>query len=74
MGKLNETYVNKTYRVAEIRGDERFISRITSIGMTIGNEFNVIKNKASYPILLFSRDTMLAISQKEAEKIIVEAV
>ncbi len=71
---LNEAENKKTYKVVSIDGDSRFISRILSIGMTIDLVFTVVKNKGKMPIVIFLRDTMLAISSEEAKKIQIEGV
>lgn len=62
-----------TCRVVAIKGDNRFISRISSIGITIGSSVNILQNAFGMPILLYSHDTLIALSKKEANKITVEA-
>ena len=58
--------------VTALEGEPRFISRITSIGLTPGCRFLVIKNDKNRPVLLFSRDTMIALNRKECGGIVVE--
>ena len=60
------------YIVKDINGDARFISRITSVGITTGTILKVVRNVKSLPLLIYSRDTMLAINKKEANNIHVE--
>ena len=60
------------YTVKDINGDARFISRITSVGLTTGGTLKVIRNAKRLPLLIYSRDTMLAINRREAENIHVE--
>lgn len=60
------------YIVKDINGDARFISRITSVGITTGAILKVVRNVKSLPLLIYSRDTMLAINKKEANNIHVE--
>ena len=57
-----------------MKGDSRFIGRITSIGLTPGCRVNVIKNDKNRPLLLFSRDTMIAVNRRECEGIEVTEV
>lgn len=58
--------------VAQINGDSRFLSRIVSIGLTIGCSFEVLKNENKHPVLIYSRDTSIALNRIECEKIMVE--
>jgi len=69
---LAQTSENLIYTVKKIDGDIRFISRITSVGITNGGIVKVIRNAAKMPLLVYSRDTMLAINRVEAENIQVE--
>ena len=54
------------------KGDARFIIRITSIGLTTGAMLKVLRNVKRLPLLIYSRDTMLAINKREADNIHVE--
>ena len=60
--------------VSSIEGDTRFVSRITSIGLTPGCRVSVIKNDKKRPMLVYSRDTMIALNRKECEGVKVEEV
>lgn len=57
--------------ITSIDGDTRFLSRVTSIGLTPGCKVRIIKNDRNRPLLVFSRDTMIALNKKECEKIMV---
>lgn len=72
MTALTQVPEGKTYRVADLLGDMRFLSRITSVGLTPGAELTVVQNREKIPILLYTRDSMLAVSRREAENIRVE--
>ena len=61
--------VDQTGVVREITGDSRFISRIISIGLTPNSSFTVLKNDGSSPMLVYCRDTMIAINRKECAQI-----
>ena len=54
--------------------DARFISRITSIGLTPGCHVQIIKNDKNRPVLLYSRDTMIAVNRRECTGITVTEV
>lgn len=71
LGELNE---NTEAVVSNITGDTRFISRITSIGLTPGCRVQIIKNDKNRPVLLYSRDTMIAVNRKECSGITVTEV
>lgn len=71
---LNSAASGKICIIKSINGSERLVNRITSIGITLGSHVNVIRNQPKYPVLIYCRDTMIAINQKEAEKISVEVV
>ncbi len=58
--------------IVQIDGDTRFLSRITSIGLTPGCNVKIIKNDKNRPLLVYSRDTMIALNKKESENIKVE--
>ena len=58
--------------ISSINGDTRFLSRITSIGLTPGCKVKIIKNDKNRPLLVYSRDTMIALNKKESENIKVE--
>ena len=71
---LSEVKENREALVSGINGDARFMSRITSIGLTPGCRVKVIKNDKNRPVLVYSRDTMIAININECKGITVEEV
>lgn len=52
-----------------LSGDGRFMSRVTAMGLTIGCPIEVVQNEKRQPVLIYGRDTLIAISRMEAEKI-----
>lgn len=72
--KLSELKENQNAVVAKLDGDNRFISRITSIGLTPGYRLQVVKNDRNRPVLVYSRDTMIALNRKECGGIEVTEV
>ncbi len=72
--KLGELKENTEAVVSGLNGDERFIGRITSIGLTPGCRVSVIKNDWNRPVLIYSRDTMIALNRKECDGIEVSEV
>ena len=75
MKRLSELSKDANGIIASIHGDSRFVSRITSIGLTPGCRISVIKNEKKRPLLIYSRDTMIALNRKECDWIeVAEAV
>ncbi len=72
--KLIDLKENRTALISGLEGDTRFVSRITSIGLTPGCRVKIVKNDKSRPILLYSRDTMIALNRNECSGIEVEEV
>ena len=58
--------------ITRINGDNRFVSRITSIGLTPGCKVTVLKNEKRRPLIVYSRDTMIALNRNECADIEVE--
>ena len=71
---LSEVREKSDAVISAIDGNTRYLSRITSIGLTPGCRVRVVKNDKNRPILVYSRDTMIALNRKECEGITVEEV
>ncbi len=71
LGELKE---NSEAVISSIEGENRFISRIISIGLPPGCRIRIIKNDKNRPVLLFSRDTMIAVNRQECSGITVTEV
>ena len=71
---LSEMKADKEAVVSRIDGDSRFLSRITSIGITPGCRIRVLRNDRNRPVLVYSRDTMIALNRKECQGIEVAEV
>ena len=71
---LSELKESRSAVVTNVEGDSRFISRITSIGLTPGCRVKVMKNDKNRPMLVYSRDTMIALNKKECQGVMVEEV
>ncbi|MDD3137960.1 MAG: FeoA family protein [Lachnospiraceae bacterium] len=74
MKKLSTVKRGERGKIALIQGDTRFLSRITSIGLTVGSVVEVMQNQKKHPVLIYSRDTMIAINAGECEKIMLEVI
>ncbi|MCR5128114.1 MAG: ferrous iron transport protein A [Lachnospiraceae bacterium] len=71
---LGEMQADREVRVSAINGDARFLSRVTSIGITPGCILRVLRNDKNRPMLVYSRDTMIALNRKECQGIEVTEV
>jgi ferrous iron transport protein A len=74
MKKLSTAKKGEKGRITSIEGDVRFLNRITSIGITVGSEVQVIQNPKRWPVLVYGRDTMIAINHNECDKIMLEVI
>ena len=72
MKKLSDMQANESGQITAINGDSRFVSRITSIGLTPGCKVTVVKNDKRRPLLVYSRDTMIALNRNECDWIDVK--
>ena len=70
--KLSELKTGGTGTVTRVAGDARFVSRVTSIGITEGCPIEVGQNVKKRTILLFERDSLMAIDRKDCDLIDVE--
>lgn len=69
--KLSETQEEKEYLIKGFEGDAHFEGRISAMGLRSGTQLTVLKNRRKLPVLIYARDTMIAIGRGESEKIVV---
>lgn len=74
MKKLTDMRQGEEGIISSINGDTRYISRVTSIGITPGCRVKIVKNDKNRPIIVFTRDTMIALNSAESRNIEVEEV
>lgn len=72
--KLSEAKAGMHGRITAASGDSRFLSRIVSIGLTAGCPVTILRNEKKQPLLIYGRDTMIALNRGECEKIEWEAI
>jgi ferrous iron transport protein A len=72
MSRLSEVQAGTTVTITNIQGDERLLGRTSSMGMIVGSSIEILKNEKKQPLLLFCRDTMVAVNRRECEKIEVK--
>lgn len=71
--QLSCAEMGRKYVITRIVGDSRFLSRITSVGLTEGCSLTVLQNKRKRPLLVYARDSMLALDHGDCENVEVEA-
>ena len=72
--KLSELSADTHAKVRSLYKDEHFLSRVTAIGLTENATFQVVKNDRKMPVLIYVRETLLALNRADCEKIEVEEV
>lgn len=60
-------------RIRALQGPERFLRRITSVGITIGCPIVVMQNRKKTPVLVYARDSTIALDRSDCNLIDVEA-
>ena len=70
--KLTETRPDQHGVILNIGGDAHFIKRITAIGITEGTEYQTVRNDKKMPVLLYLRETLIAVNRDDAERIEVK--
>ena len=71
---LSQTKEGQVCRIKDLNGDNRFLSRITSAGRRRVPGWKPSPTRANIRFWYPARDTMLAISRKEAGNIFVEVI
>ncbi len=68
---LSATQPGTQYVVKEIKDETRLINRLSSMGVMCGSQIEVCQNNPKQPVLIFVRDTLVAIGREESKKIVV---
>ena len=68
---LDAAMPGKTYSVLEIKDEARLINRLSSMGVMRGSQIEICQNHKKQPVLIFARDTLVAIGREESKKITV---
>lgn len=69
--RLSESIPGNTYLVLEIKDEMRLVNRLSSMGILCGSQVEICQNHKKQPVLLFVRDTLVAIGREESKKIVV---
>lgn len=69
MKRLSELAGGRKGVIMELAGDARFVSRAMAMGLTVGCPVEVVQNEKGQPVLIYARDTLIALGRTEAAKI-----
>lgn len=67
--KLTEVRPGLHVRIESIDGDVRLLTRLSSMGMAPGASVKVVRNDRHRPVLVFGRDTLLALGRRDAARV-----
>lgn len=74
MTTLDNVPAGTRVRVERVEGDVRLLTRLSSVGLVPGAVVQVERNDRNRPVLVFERDTRLAVNRQECARIYVEGV
>ena len=61
---LSATQPGKQYVVKEIKDEARLVNRLSSMGVMCGSQVEVCEHNKKQPVLIFTRDTLVAIGRE----------
>lgn len=68
---LSDAQPGSRYCILEIKEETRLVNRLSSMGLLRGSTVEICQNNKKQPVLLFARDTLVAIGREESRKIMV---
>lgn len=68
---LSDATPDSRYCICEIKEENRLVNRLSSMGLLCGCTIEVCQNHKKQPVLIFARDTLVAIGREESKKIMV---
>ena len=68
---LSDATPGSRYCILEIKEESRLVNRLSSMGLLCGSMIEICQNHKKQPVLLFARDTLIAIGREESNKIMV---
>ena len=66
---LSDAMPGNGYCIQEIKEENRLVNRLSSMGLLCGSTVEVCQNYKKQPVLLYARDTLVAIGREESKKI-----
>ena len=67
--ELTESAADTQGTIISVGGDDHFMNRITSIGITEGTPFQTVRNDKKMPVLIYLRETLISLNRADAERI-----
>ena len=64
---LSDAAPGKRYTIREIKDEARLVNRLSSMGLVRGSVLEVCQNLKKQPVLVFARDTLVAIGREESK-------
>lgn len=58
--------------ISDLQGTKRFLERIASIGITVGCPIVIMQNRKKSPVLVYARDSAIALDRSDCDLIDVE--
>lgn len=68
---LSDATPGSRYCILEIKEESCLVNRLSSMGLLCGSMIEICQNHKKQPVLLFARDTLIAIGREESKKIMV---
>lgn len=68
---LSDAAPGKRYTIRAIKDEPRLVNRLSSMGLVRGSALEVCQSLKKQPVLVFARDTLVAIGREESEKILL---
>lgn len=68
---LSDAQPGGQYCILEIKEENRLVNRLSSMGLLCGSTIEICRNSKKQPVLIFARDTLIAIGREESKKIMV---
>ena len=68
---LSDATPGSRYCICEIKEENRLVNRLSSMGLLCGSTIEVCQNHEKQPVLIFARDTLVAIGREESKKSMV---
>ena len=68
---LSDATPGSRYCILEIKEESRLVNRLSSMGLLCGSMIEICQNHKKQPVLLFARDTLIAIGREESKRIMV---
>ena len=70
MSKLSDAATGDVAVICGVEGDARFVGRVTSIGLSV--EVQVLQNVRKRPVLVYGRDSVIAVDAEDCARIDVQ--